>query len=161
MKEEYCHLDQVSIFYITLFYYITGPPTATWLYAAPRHEGRVLSSGSGQHLLYRTILLYNWTSDSRLTVRCSMVQWWKHCKYKVWVSFFLGSLGMNWSMEQILAREPLCSSRDLFVQGSDSYPMNPEKRHLFCKHLVLGLRVKRLQNFVNVYTECNKRNATV
>ena len=27
--------------------------------------------------------------------------------------------------------------------------------------LVLVLRVKRLQNFVNVYTECNKRNATV
>ena len=23
------------------------------------------------------------------------------------------------------------------------------------------VRVKRLQNFVNVYTECNKRNATV
>ena len=36
---------------------------------------------------------------------------------------------------------------------------------LFVKRLSptprLQLRVKRLQTFVNVYTECNKRNATV
>ena len=27
-------------------------------------------------------------------------RWWKYCKYNEWVSFFLGSWGMNLSMEQ-------------------------------------------------------------
>ena len=34
---------------------------------------------------------------------------WKHCKYKEWVSFFLGSLGMNRSAEQ--TNRPRTASR--------------------------------------------------
>ena len=35
--------------------------------------------------------------------------YWKHCKYKIWVSFLLGSRGINWSTEQtITAVHAIC-----------------------------------------------------
>ena len=45
MKEEYCHLDQVSILYIALFYCtcIIGPPTAACLYAASWCNGESIA----------------------------------------------------------------------------------------------------------------------
>ena len=41
------------------------------------------------------------------------------------------------------------------------HPRKPDKIRGVFDSSVLCVRVKRLQNFVNVYTECNKRNATV
>ena len=53
------------------------------------------------------------------------------------MSFFLGSWGMNRSAEQTNRPRTLRGSRDLFVPRSDSFPMNPEKRHSFLNYFRL------------------------
>ena len=54
---------------------------------------------------------------------------------KEWVSFFLGSWGMNVAQNKQIDRELLRGSHNLFVPHYDSFPMNPEKdTHSLNKH---------------------------
>ena len=62
---------------------------------------------------------------------------WRHCKYKEWVSFFLGSWEMNRSAEQ--TNRVNRGSRDLFVPHCDSFPMNREKKDTHSLN-ILGYR---------------------
>ena len=65
---------------------------------------------------------------------------WKHCKYKEWVSFFLGSWGMNRSAEQ--TNRPRTASRfTRFVCPALRFipPWTQKKRHSFLKYT--GIRI--------------------
>ena len=74
-----------------------------------------------------------WINDFSLRI-LERVLCWKHCKYKEWVSFFLGSWGMNRSAEQ--TNRPRTASRfTRFVCPVLRFipPWTQKKRHSFLK----------------------------
>ena len=65
---------------------------------------------------------------------------WKHCKYKEWVSFFLGSWGMNRSAEQTnrprTAKRWSGSRSICLFRATIHSPWTQKKRHSFLKYKV-------------------------
>ena len=72
--------------------------------AGPNHRVVINTSNEVKSPLLWEFWIYNFSL--RILER---VLGWKHCKYKEWVSFFLGSWGMNRSAEQ--TNRPRTASR--------------------------------------------------
>ena len=72
--------------------------------AGPNHRAVINTSNEVKSPLLWEFWIYNFSL--RILER---VLGWKHCKYKEWVSFFLGSWGMNRSAEQ--TNRPRTASR--------------------------------------------------
>ena len=70
----------------------------------PNHRAVINTSNEVKSTLLWEFWIYNFSL--RILER---VLGWKHCKYKEWVSFFLGSWGMNRSAEQ--TNRPRTASR--------------------------------------------------
>ena len=70
----------------------------------PNHRAVINTSNEVKNPLLWEFWIYNFSL--RILER---VLGWKHCKYKEWVSFFLGSWGMNRSAEQ--TNRPRTASR--------------------------------------------------
>ena len=62
-------------------------------------------------------------------------------RFKEWVSYFLGSWGMIWAQDKQIVWTAKRFSNDLFVPRSDSFPMNPEKRHLLLIFTMLPSKI--------------------
>ena len=80
--------------------------------AGPNHRAVINTSNEVKSPLLWEFWIYNFSL--RILERALG---WKHCKYKEWVSFFLGSWGMNRSAEQ--TNRPRTASRfTRFVSSS-------------------------------------------
>ena len=86
-----------------------------------------------------------WINNSSLRI-LERVPGWKHCKYKEWVSFFLGSWGMNRSAEQ--TNRPRTASRfTRFVCPALRFiPHEPRKKNTHS--LILQISCFPYQNLI-------------
>ena len=99
----------------------------------PNHRAVINTSNEVKSPLLWEFWIYNFSL--RILER---VHGWKHCKYKEWVSFFLGSWGMNRSAEQ--TNRPRTASRfTRFVCPALRFiPHEPRKKdtHSLIEHVI-------------------------
>ena len=100
----------------------------------PNHRAVINTSNEVKSPLLWEFWIYNFSL--RILER---VLGWKHCKYKEWVSFFLGSWGMNRSAEQTNRPRTALRFTRFVCPALRFIPHEPRKKdtHSLNKYIVL------------------------